>query len=216
MRGLMPRQSTYSENPYLLISKKDGSNNHIPDIKLPVRYNTNIVMGERNGAIAINVFMPPNIIYYGQDFVITDISSDTIYKIIRKSELTPFLIRTPSVHLSDPLTVWSSMLTTDKFTVLLKATKDEINKTFIKDTLIHDYNTGETNKVTFVNDDYPSVKWSHFVDAQILQKNVAASLLQLPSLYEAYERKQLKGNLEKLVATLDEDDNPIVMIVEFK
>ena len=36
------------------------------------------------------------------------------------------------------------------------------------------------------------------------------------SLYEAFKGKQLKGDLEKLIATLKDDDNPIIMIAKFK
>jgi hypothetical protein len=40
--------------------------------------------------------------------------------------------------------------------------------------------------------------------------------MQVPMLKTAAEERQLKGDLEKLVATLDEEDNPIIMIVTFK
>jgi hypothetical protein len=40
--------------------------------------------------------------------------------------------------------------------------------------------------------------------------------MSIPRLKESYENNQLKGELEQLVASLDEEDNPIVMIVKFK
>jgi hypothetical protein len=43
-----------------------------------------------------------------------------------------------------------------------------------------------------------------------------ANLIQLPTLRTALEEKKLKGDLEKLVASLDEEDNPVVMIVKFR
>jgi len=47
-------------------------------------------------------------------------------------------------------------------------------------------------------------------------KNVLAGLMQMIDLSKARKEKKLKGNLERLVATLDEGDNQVVMIVKFK
>ena len=206
------QEGTYSDTPYQFMSKKDGSIVSKLDIKLPVRYTTVFKFGEWT-----NVHIPPyNRYYYGQDFVIGDYSSDTIYKLSKNKELKPFLVRKPSVHSSNPLTVWTSLLTTDMFSIIIKVKKDETNNAFPIDTLIHDFKTGETNNVTFINEDLPLVKWSKDAFVFIPQKNVAASLMQVPTLKTVAEEKQLKGELEKLVATLDIEDNPIVIIVKFK
>ena len=83
-------------------------------------------------------------------------------------------------------------------------------------TLMLNLNTGEINTVVFVNDDLPSARWSAFIGVQLDQINVVAGLIQTPSLFSADKEKLLKGDLEKLIATLKEDDNQIVMIVKFK
>ena len=213
--GTPQNQNLYNEFPYLFMSKKDGSIISDLDINLPIRYETCFKSGDWSF-----IFMPLNNRYFGQDFVIVDISSDTIYKLSKDKELSPLLIRNPSVHSAGRLTILSSMLTTDKFAVLRKTimdkTKTDFETAFVSDTLIYDFNTGETNIVSFVNDDFPTGKWFPIVGVQIHQKNVVAGLTQMFSLFNALEAKQLKGELEKLVATLDEEDNPIVTIVKFK
>jgi hypothetical protein len=112
------------------------------------------------------------------------------------------------------------MFITDNFSVLHRATKNESGRDVATaasiDTLMHNLSTGEINKVTFVNDDFPAAKWTPSIDAQLRQINVVAGLLQMSRLFEAHEAKQLQGDLEKLVATLHEEDNPIVMITKFK
>jgi hypothetical protein len=112
------------------------------------------------------------------------------------------------------------MFITDNFSILHRATKNESSNNAATavsiDTLMHNLSTGEINKVTFVNDDFPSAKWTPTIGVQLHQTNVVAGLLQMPRLFNAYQKKQLKGNLEQLVATLDEEDNQIVMIVKFK
>jgi hypothetical protein len=202
----------YSDTPYQFMSKKDGNIISKLDIKLPVRYATVFRSGEWTHVH----IPPPNRYYYGQDFVIGDYSSDTIYKLSKNKELNPVFVRKPSVHSSNPFTVWTSVLTTDMFSILIKVTKDETNNAFPIDTLFHDFKTNETNKVTFINDDLPLVKWSNDTFVFLPQKNATASLMQVPILKTASEEKQLKGDLEKLVATLDDEDNPIVMIMRFK
>ena len=203
------------EKPYLLMSKQDGRIISELDIVLPKRYATVFKLGEATSVLKI-----PNNRYYGQDYVIADISSDTIYKLSRNKELSPLLYRNPSVHSSGRLTVLSSMFVTDHFLVLQKSVIDDtqpvLRAAITSDTLIYDLETREANKVSFLNSDFPGEKWFPSVGVQIPQKNIVAGLTQAPSLYEAYKEKKLKGKLEKLVATLNEEDNPIVMIVKFK
>jgi len=152
--------------------------------------------------------------------VIADMSSDTIYELSKNKELSPLFVRKPSVTSSSPLIVWSSMFITDKFSVLHRAIKNESSRdaaTVVSlDTLMHNLSTGEINKVTFVNDDYPSARWAPTIGVQLPQINVVAGLLQMSRLFNAYEEKHLKGDLEQLVSTLDEEDNQIVMLVKFK
>jgi len=98
----------------------------------------------------------------------------------------------------------------------MKVKKDETNNAFPIDTLFHDFKTGETSKVSFINEDLPLVKWSNDMFVFSPQKNVTASFLEITVIKTAEEEKQLKGELEKLAATLDIEDNPIVVIVKFK
>ena len=199
----------------MLMSKKDGTIISELNILIPKRYTLSYV-----GEGRMHLYRLPYNRYHGQDFVIADMSHDTIYKLSKNKELTPLFIRKPSVSSSDPLVVWSSMLITDKFLLLHRATKNKSSSdaaTAVSiDTLMHNLSTGEINQVSFVNDDFPSAKWTPTIGVQLHQTNVVAGLLQMPRLFNAYQKKQLKGNLEQLVATLDEEDNQIVMIVKFK
>jgi hypothetical protein len=71
-------KSHAKENPYSLISKKDGSMISVLDIHLPERYSTRMAQREKNGWRPVFLSFPYSM-YYGQDFVIADISSDTLY-----------------------------------------------------------------------------------------------------------------------------------------
>ena len=60
------------------------------------------------------------------------------------------------------------------------------------------------------------MRQTFFDIAYIPQKNVAVKLLDVAILKEAQEENELRGELDELVATLGEEDNPVLMIVNFK
>ena len=215
--------SSYNKKPYFFMSKKDGSIVSFLDIFLPIRYfNRTAIEIETNGQkyytpITIDA---PNNRYYGQNLLIADFSSDTIYLLSKNKELSPLIIRKPSVHSSEPRTVWTHQLTTDKFVFLNKITLDfeaaKNSRSIVSTQLMYEFETGETSEVSFINDDYPSYTWwSPFIYEEI-SINMTATLIQTPILKTAFEKKQLKGDLEKLVPMLNEEDNPVLMIVNFK
>ena len=213
----------YNKKPYLFMSKKDGSFVSSLDIFLPVRYhNRTMTQFELNGQTAYMPFTinAPNNRYYGQSFLIADISSDTIYRLTKNKELTPLIIRKPSVHSSEPRKVLTHQFSTDKFMFVNIITLDfeaaENGRSITNKDLIYEFDTGETSEVSFVNGDYPSSAW-WFPQLGYVETspNTVALLEQTPRLKKALEKNQLKGELEKLVEMLDEDDNPVLMIVKF-
>ena len=220
------QNSGYSEKPYYLMSKKDGSVISVLDIQLPVRYSDRIqheidLGGGEKGIIPLVIAIRHNR-YFGEEFVIADISSDTIYRLFKNRDLVPILVRTPSVHLSEPRTVWTATLTTDKFMALYKVTLDFIaadkGRPVPDVFLVYEFESGETSEVTFVDVDYAMRRWYPPSGNSVpsISKNMTANLIQVPTLITAYQEKRLKGELEKFVETLDEDDNPIVRIIKFK
>jgi hypothetical protein len=215
----------YNESPYMFLSKRDGNLSSVLNIKLPVRYSnmifTNVTNASGQQAIRPLMIGAPNNRNDGQNFVIADISSDTIFQLSKNKDLVPLFIRKPSVHSSEPRIVWTSQLKTDKFILLWKIILDFValgnnQNTSLYTSLIYNFETEQTNIVSFVNDDFPSRAWIIDADGLDTPKNITAGLINVVLLKDAYEEKQLRGDLEKLVTTLDEDDNPVVMIVKFR
>ena len=218
-------QKSHKEaNPYMLMSKKDGSIVSTLDISLPVRYWNKIATQiESDGQTYFTplTISTPNNRYYGNNLLLADISSDTIYLLTKDKGLKPFIVRTPSVHLSESRTVLTHQFATDKFVFLYKIPLDfeaeKNNRSITITKLMYEFAAGETYEVSFVNDDYPSRSWweEPFMYAD-LPHNTSAMLIQMSRLKRAYEEKQLRGDLGGLVKTLDAEDNPILMIVNFK
>ena len=221
VKGLM--QNEYREKPYMFMSKKDGSIVSELDIRLPIRYSNRAMINVTDES-GQSIIAPFNIRIsnnrnYGPDFVIADMSSDTIYRLTKNNELTPWIVRTPSVHSSEPRTVWTTDLVTDKFILAAKATFDfelvRRTQQVPMASFYYEFETGDTSDVSFVNDDFPFGRNDpDCVDSP--QKNLAVLMIQAFRLKEAYEKQQLKGEFEKFVSTLDVDDNPVVAIIKFK
>ena len=209
--------------PYSLISKKDGSLISVLDIYLPERsstYVTQTIEKDKSGQekMSCSILSFPFNMYYGQDFMIADISSDTLYLLTQNKELTPLLTRKPSSHASDPKIIWAHLLTTDKYIFLsrfpLVFSRGGGTQMTI---LVYEIDTGEISDLSILDYDVESirVRWGP-LSSPAIAKNMTAQLIWPSSIIDAYKEKKLQGDVEKLAKTLDEDDNPLVRIIKFK
>ena len=209
------------EKPYMLMSKKDGSIVSVFDINLSVRYLKRVAIDLGNNMFtSVSISTPNNRFYGHQDFVVADISSDTIYRLTKNRNLTPWLVRKPSVHSSEPRKVWSTPLTTDKFIILYTTELDyvaaEKGSSIPFKTLMYEFETGEISEVSLIFDDFAMREWPLVSFVPDIPKNMSAYLFSAPSIISAYKANNLKGDLKKLASTLDEDDNHVLVIVKFK
>ena len=112
-------------------------------------------------------------------------------------------------------------MTTDKFIILYKTTLDfvaaENNQNIPVTYLLYEFETGQTSELSILNAELSMLNWYPPRDVHTSEKNMVADFITVSRLKKAYEDKQLKGELEKFAATLDdEEDNPIVRIIKFK
>ena len=204
----------YNKKPYMLMSKKDGNIISVLNISLPARYDTRVYDRFKDSSgqswTTSSNFSIPNRRHDGQDFVISDISSDTIYKLTKSRKLIPFIIRTPSVHSTDPHLVCTCNLITDKYIFLHITTLDyfllQKGKSPLSKILMYEFETGEISNVGYNN----------VTNVNLLQKNIDARMIDAVYFTDAYKENKLSGELKQLAATLDEEDNPVVMITKFK
>lgn len=214
-----------NQQPYRLISKQNGSTVDVLDINLPQRYsstfNGNIIRDGKSIPMKRIIDLQNNR-YNGQDFMIADLSSDTMYALTRNKELSSLLVRKPSVHASEPLTVWSIVFTTDKYmmirTVTLDWAKAGIPLAMSKSIkiFVYEFQSGEIYDLLFVNTSCPSIAWMGPQQPVSTAKNTTAELIPVHTLKEYARLNFFKGDFEKFVEQLDDEDNPIVRIVKFK
>lgn len=202
-------------HPYRLVSKKDGSLISTLDLYFPKRYSTRLVQIDKNSWGFVFMFYTESL-HYGQDIMIADVSSDTLYQLTPNRKLIPKLTRKPSVHVSEePRKVWATLLTTDKFIIvgtILLDFKSVGGKTPF---FMYEFGTGEVTRVSFFDAEYDTKHWGPG-NSPAIAKNQVAGLIQPSSIINAYEKRQLNRNVEKFIKTLSEDDNPVVRIIKFK
>ena len=213
---------SYKKNPYLYISKKDGEILSELDIDFPARYSStkNLQVTAPNGRVgiqpfALKVWSNPS---DGENLIIADISTDTIYQLTPTKRLIPLITRTPSVHDSEPRIVLTPELKTDKFIVLYKTTLDfemvMSQQTYPIEVLICDFTTHQVNQPDFINSDFAS--YSVEFSETTLPQNTGLYAIDAITLITANERDRLSGKLKEIASSLKEDDNPVVVYVKFR
>lgn len=205
----------FKKNPYSLISKKDGSLICVLDIHLPNRYSNRAIKIENNKPKNILLYYTHST-YYGPDFLIADISCDTLYLLTRNKKIIPILTRQPSVHQpSEPKVVWTTFLTTDKFIQIGLLTLDFNSKGSKIPVLTYELETGEISKISILDNEYNREKWNPDMFPAIA-KNMSAELYQASSIKERLHKNMLQGDFKEIAKSIDENDNPTIRIIKFK
>ena len=101
--------------------------------------------------------------------------------------------------------------------------KKEVNfttfKGFPNTDLMYDKQENAIFQYTVYNDDYSKkkqVSLGQEIEGTVDQKIATCYSLDAPELVEAYEKGELKGKLKEIAAELDEESNPVVMLVKYK
>lgn len=214
------REDKTKQAPYRLVSKKDGSLISVLDIYYPKRYSNKIAQQLEGNMWRSFVINYPHNMHYGSDLIIANISSDTLFQLSPNQGLIPLLTRKPSTHASEPRSIWTPFLTTDKFIMIGTFLLDFSAKGGKIPEFMYEFQTGEISRVSIFDTEYdtrPSSqgRWSPNA-APAIAKNMAAELIQASSVINAYKGKRLKGNGEEVAKRLDENDNPVVRIIKFK
>ena len=213
-----------NEQAFMIISKQDGS--ITKEIQLPFKEKiiTNIIMRDASGMLwgaSPNTHYP--IIPYHDSWILVESSSDTIYNYSPDHTMTPIIVRTPTIQTMDPeVFLFPGAVLTDRY-YFMEAVKKEFNfganSGYPSTKLVYDKQEKSIFEYTLCNDDYSNKKretmeWGPWIPVD----NKTATWLHLEAhrLVEAYEEGKLKGQLEEIAATLDEESNPVIMLIKHK
>ena len=202
---------------HVIISKLNGSITR--EIFIPFETIHTPVL--RKGDVTASTSELPQIIPNQGTWILADMSSDTLYMYAPDNTLRPFLVRTPSIRAMNPEVYLSMVALTDRYYFMKTVENDfdlEKQTGFRMNTLMYDKQEKAVFKYVVYNDDYIekrplfSMMWSPF------NHEIAACLrLESFSLVEDYKKGILKdGKLKEIAATLDVEDNPVIMLIKHK
>ena len=200
---------------HLLISKQDGS--LTKEIRFPIdQVETPIFThGELTATPFFYLTVP-----YGDRWALTVTSSDTIYRYDADGSAHPLIVRSPSIHGMDPQVFLYPTILTDRY-YFLRAQKKEFDletmKGFPTQMLLYDTQEKKLVEYTLINADMEDGPSINFYSIRPLGCDALGALtLQAPDLLEAREAGKLKGELQNITERLDEESNPVIVLLEEK
>jgi hypothetical protein len=204
------------DSSFVLLSKQNGS--IIDKICIPYEKRINFFI-IRDGAGIIADSYPA--VRNGNDFLLTEYSSDTVFCFTPERELIPVLVRTPPVQGMNPKILLHSWLETSKYLFFSTQKLD-----FDWNTLKMEPHTGylmEKNSGTFFQTkvqlpDYQGKELviSPKVIERISSQQTGIIVLSALELHDAKKANKLSGKLKEVSNRLTEDDEFVFMILSFK
>jgi hypothetical protein len=150
--------------------------------------------------------------------ILVEPSSDTIYSYLPDHTMKPFIIRTPPIQSMNPEVFLFMSMLTDRY-YFMEAVKKEFDfkasTGFPGTNLIYDKQEKSIFEYTVFNDDYSEIA-VNMRSTPVNNEIATWQSLEAHKLVEAYENGQLKGRLKEIAATLDEDSNPVIMLIKHK
>lgn len=211
-----------NKKPYFLLSKQNGRIiNELNIIFNKERISPRFYQktGEK-GVMAVSYGYTP-IIRFNEDFIIGDISQDTIYQYSKNKTLTPILVKTSSIYSQDPQMMVIPEFKTPKLFFLERTERKfnfETKEGFEREKIVYDYQSGLFYKYALKNKDYPNQIFylNSGGYAYRTGKNILCQFISAEELIEANDEGELHGTLKDITKTLRIDDNPVLMIMKFR
>ena len=202
---------------FFIISKQDGS--VVKEIKIPFKKvkTTSLIYTEKDDTYAINTRYFP-IIPHSGDWMLTSPSSDTVFRYLSDYDITPFIVRTPSIQSMDPEVFLFPCIFSDHYYFMESVKKIYDFNTHIgypKINLVYDIQEKAIYEYVVYNGDY-SERIENMSKRPINDEIVFCDKLEAFSLVEDYKKGLLKGKLKEIAAELKEDSNPVIMLGRYK
>ena len=195
---------------HALISKKDGSVTR----NIPIPFDVVKAPFIQNGD-AVAVASVRSITPCRDSWFLTETSSDTVYRYAPdNSEPIPFLAKRPTV---DPEMFLSMGVVTDRY-YFMQAIEKKFNfekrRGFASIGLMYDKQENAVfNPVVLNADNSKNVDlFSRAGDGEV----ATFQDLLVDRLLDAYQNGELKGRLKEIAAGLNEESNPVIMVIKYR
>lgn len=200
---------------HALISKEDGR--VVKEIKVPVDKIETVVLKKDGMTITVGF---SSAIASADSWGIARMSSDTIYH-YDEDGLSPVITRTPSIHSMEIQKFLYLTAETDNYYFLQTMEKDfdmEKKNGFEKQDYMIDKRDNQIYVPVVLNGDFTDEKEMAIGEHAIVSdRNIFAyRLVEAADLVESREDGTLGDKLKSIASTLDEESNPVLMILKNK
>ncbi len=207
---------------FVMVSKKDGS--ITKEIPIPYKKKINLMFTQKSDENAIIGTMPN--VYFavrnGKDFLLTDYSSGTVYRLSPEKTLHPVLVRKPSIQTMEPKIILNSWLEVKEY-LFFSTNKLEVDwnapSEFAEKGLLVEKRSGDVYQAIVQMNDYKG-KILHLGPAVLSRslRDTRTGFIALPAaeLSDAYAAGKLSDKLKETASRLTENDESVVMILQFK
>lgn len=198
---------------HLIVSKQDGG--IAREIFIPFETINTPLVAQGDGFVANYSYQ---IRLSNDKFTLIETSADTLYNYAPNGTLRPFVVRTPSVNTMQPEVFLYMGIHTDRY-YFMQAVKNvfdfEKGNGFYSDELMYDKEEKTVFQATVYNGDYTEKRPVAMTAKSINREIENATGLSAFQLVEIYKKGQLKdGKLKEIASKLDEEDNPVIMLIK--
>ena len=211
----------FPENQFLIISKQDGSVTQEIQISYEEKKTQRLFFRE---AGVISHANNDELIPYLDSWILVELSSDTIFRTQSDYSITPFIARTPSIQSMEREVLLFPGVLTDRY-YFMQTVKKEYDpwtgEGWPRTNLVYDTKEKSIYESVVYNNDFSDKRMFDMVSPgyKKLINNSDIAFLHIFDAYylvDAYKDGKLQGKLKEIAANLDEEDNPVIMLVKHK
>ena len=210
------------EIPFVIVSKQDGS--IVKEIKIPFKEKLYLqqqrIDKESDMVYTVSPGYYRTLIPLKENWMLLEHSSDTIYSLLPDFSVQPSIVRTPPIRSMVPGVFLMLRQLSDHyyFFETIKNVYDfDTDRGFPKTFMMYDRKEKAFFNYAVYNDDYSSKKEIYMNWLRPANHEIESwQPLEAHQLVESYEKGELKGKLKEIAATLDEESNPVIMLIKHK
>ena len=156
-------------------------------------------------------------VFQNGQYLIADPSNDTIFRLTDKQTFEPVFTRTPSIHSQDPKVALDYGVESKDYIFITAVELEydfDTHEGLTQTSYLLEKKSGKIYRTKVTNRDYPDDP-DYFCTANQLISGHLVHYLSAEKLLEALENNQLSGELKEIASTLNEEDNGVLMMIDF-
>lgn len=207
-------------NKYVVISKQDGS--ITKGIEIPFKKKVTSLVFSADSSYVMPIRNRTLVPHQGDSWMLMENSSDTVYKLQTDYSIVPLIARTPPIASMKPGVFLYPAVVTDRYCFMqtVKAEWDWIANTgHERKDLMYDKQENAIFEYVVHNADFTNEQPISMMVSEVTFGNNEIAVVQKLEAYElieAYKKGHLKGKLKEITAGLNEESNPVIMLIKYK